>query len=60
MTSVYFARYYARQLLDRDLFVGTLTKVLSLPADMDPDLTLVNTLAQQKAKRLLEQVDDFF
>lgn len=60
MTSVYFARYYARQRLDRDLFVSTLTKVLSLPADSDPDLILVNTLAQEKAKKLLDQVDDFF
>ncbi len=60
MTSVYFAQYYARQRLDRDLFVSTLNKVLSTPADSDPDLTLINTLAQQKAKKLLAQVDDFF
>ena len=60
MTSVYFAQYYARQRLDRDLFVSTLNKVLSTPADSDPDLTLINTLAQQKAKRLLDQVDEFF
>ena len=51
MTSVYFAQYYARQRLDRDLFVSTLNKVLSTPADSDPDLTLINTLAQQKAKK---------
>jgi TRAP transporter T-component len=60
MTSVYFAQYYARQRLDQDLFVSTLNKVLSTPADSDPDLTLINTLAQQKAKKLLAQVDDFF
>ncbi|MBI5605012.1 MAG: hypothetical protein HY879_16865 [Deltaproteobacteria bacterium] len=60
MTSVYFARYYARQSLDRDLFISTLNQTLSIPADIEPDLTLMNTLAQQQAKRLLDQVDDLF
>ncbi len=60
MTSIYFAQYYAKQRLDRDLFVKTLKQVLSVPADSDPDLTLINTLAHEKAKKLLAQVDDFF
>lgn len=60
MTSIYFAQYYAKQRLDRELFVKTLTQVLAAPADIDPDLTLVNTLAQEKARKLLAQVDDFF
>jgi tetratricopeptide (TPR) repeat protein len=60
MTSVFFAQYYARQRLDRNLFVSTLKKVLSTPADSDPDLTLVNTLAHKKAQKLLDQVEDFF
>jgi hypothetical protein len=60
MTAVYYAEYYAKQRLDRDLFVKTLEGVLSVPADIDPDLTLVNTLAREKAKKLLGQVDEFF
>jgi hypothetical protein len=60
MTSIYYAQYYAKQRLDRDLFVNTLNKVLSIQADSEPDLTLINTLAHQKAKKLLSQVDDFF
>ncbi len=60
MTLIYFAQYYAKQRLDRDLFVNTLEKVLSIPADVEPDLTLINTLAHQKAKKLLDQVDEFF
>lgn len=60
MTSVYYAQYYAKQRLDRDLFVQTLTKVLSTPADIEPDLTLINTLAHQKAKKLQAQVDELF
>jgi hypothetical protein len=60
MAEVYYARYYARQRLDRELFVRTLNRVLQTPADQDPDLILLNTLAKQKARKLLEQVDEFF
>jgi hypothetical protein len=60
MTDVYYAEYYARQTLNRDLFVSTLKRVLETPAQVDPDLTLANTLAQRKAKKLLARVDEFF
>ena len=60
MTYVFYAQYYAKQRLDRDLFVKTLNQVLSTPPEIDPDLTLINTLAHEKAKRLLNQVDEFF
>jgi hypothetical protein len=60
MTEVYYAQYYARQRLDRDLFEGTLKRVLETPPDQEPDLTLINTLARQKAGKLLEQIDEFF
>jgi hypothetical protein len=60
MTDVYYAQYYARQTLNRDLFVNTLKSVLQSPADIEPDLTLVNTLAQRKARKLLERTDEFF
>ena len=60
MTQVYYAQYYAKQRLDRDLFIKTLNQVLATPVDIEPDLTLVNTLAQEKAKTLLTQVDEFF
>ncbi len=60
MGHVLYAKYYARQTLDRELFVLTLEKVLDTPADSVPELTLLNTLAKQQAKRLLEQIDDYF
>ena len=60
MTDVYYAQYYAKQTLNRDLFVSTLKRVLETPAGIEPDLTLANTLAQQKARRLLDQVNEFF
>ena len=60
MADLYFAQYYARQTLNRDLFVETLKRVLESSADAEPDLTLANTLAQRKARKLLAQVDEFF
>ncbi len=59
-TDVYYAQYYARQTLNRSLFVSTLKRVLETSADQEPELTLANTLAQRKAKKLLDRVDEFF
>ena len=60
MIDVYYAEYYARQTLNRELFVSTLKRVLETSARVEPDLTLANTLAQRKATKLLAQVDEFF
>jgi hypothetical protein len=60
MAYIFYAQYYAKQRLDRDLFVKTLNQVLSTPIDIEPDLTLINAVAQEKAKKLLAQVDEFF
>jgi len=60
MASVYYADNYARRALDKDLFISILKKVLETPADCSPELTLLNTVAQQKAKELLGRVDEYF
>ena len=60
MTRVYYADQYARRTLNKDLFVATLEKVLDMPVDKIPELTLLNTVAQKKAKELLEHIDEYF
>jgi len=60
MAHVLYAKYYARQTFDRELFVSTLEKVLDAPVDSVPELTLLNTMAKHQAKGLLEQVNDYF
>jgi hypothetical protein len=60
MTYVYYADVYARKTLDRELFTSTLQKTLDTPADIVPELTLLNTVARQKAAKLLAQADEFF
>jgi hypothetical protein len=60
MAYVYYANYYARQAFDKDLFISTLQKVLEIPADISPELILLNTVAKMKAKELLTHVDEYF
>jgi len=60
MAYIYYADNYARRALDKDLFVSTLNKVLEAPADCLPELTLLNTVAKQKAKELLRNADEYF
>ena len=57
---VLFAKYYARRIGDRTLFKETLQEVLAAPVDTVPELTLSNVLAQEKARKLLEQTDEYF
>jgi len=60
MAYVYYANYYARKKMDKDLFTATLQKVLEIPADTSPDLVLLNTVAKRQAKELLSRVEEYF
>ena len=60
MAYVYYASYYARNMMDKDLFTSTLQKVLETPPETSPDLVLLNTVAQKKAKELLSHVGEYF
>ena len=60
MAHVYYAYHYARRAFDRELYAATLEKVLATPADIEPDLTLINTAAQKRARELLDRQEDYF
>ena len=60
MARIYYADNYARKAFDRELFISILGKVLEIPADIAPELTLLNTVAHNKAKEMLDQVDEYF
>jgi hypothetical protein len=60
MSYVYYADHYARQALERDLFVSTLQKVLEAPPDMISELTLLNSVAKMKAKELMNHIEEYF
>jgi hypothetical protein len=60
MAHVYYASTYARQALDKDLFVSSLQRVLKSPADDPSELTLLNTVAKKKAQELLGRTQEYF
>ncbi|MFH1568272.1 MAG: TRAP transporter TatT component family protein [Gemmatimonadota bacterium] len=60
MVNVQMARFYARQIFDRDLYEVLLRQVLAAPADAVPELVLQNRVAQQMARQLLGEADANF
>jgi len=57
---VMYAKYYARQIQDRNLFQNTLKQVLETPANTYGDKTFINEVARRKAKLLLDNIDKYF
>lgn len=59
MAKVIYARQYARLVFDRELHDRLLTEVLKAEPDV-PGYALGNTLAQQRARELLDSADEYF
>jgi len=59
MVKVLYARHYARLMFDRELHDRLLHEVLKAESDV-PGYALSNTLAQQKARELLNSAKDYF
>jgi tetratricopeptide (TPR) repeat protein len=55
-----YAKYYAVQINDKELFVSTLNKILSAPDDILPEEAFSNGAVKLKAKELLGHADDYF
>ena len=60
MAKVYFADYYAKKAFDRELFIATLEDVLKTSADIEVKLTLLNSVAHNKARKMIMEADDYF
>ncbi len=60
LVRLFFAKTYAVQTQNRELFESQLQAVLQAPADLLPEQRLANQVARQKAAKLLEQVDELF
>jgi hypothetical protein len=56
----FYAKSYAVQVQDRELFRQQLTEILEAPDDLLPEQRLANEIAKRKAKALLAQEDDLF
>lgn len=59
MVRVLYAQYYARLVFDQQLHDRLLNEVLAADPHA-PGLTLINTLAQQRARKLLASGKDYF
>jgi hypothetical protein len=59
MAKVIFAERYARLMFNRELHDRLLQETLSAEVRQE-DLTLMNTIAKQKAKQLLVSAKDYF
>ena len=55
-----YAKYYAVQTKDRELFISTLNRIISAPVDIMPDEAFANEATKIKARDLLLHVDNYF
>ncbi len=55
-----YAKYYAYQVQDRELYLDILNGIVSAPDDLLPEMAFVNEASRQKAQRMIQQVDNVF
>jgi hypothetical protein len=60
MAYIYYAEYYAKKVFDKALYLSILENVHKSPADIVPELTLLNTIAHKKATQLMQEADEYF
>jgi hypothetical protein len=60
LTYIYYARYYALQTQNEELFDQLLDKVLTTPANVLPEYQLLNVIAKEKARILQNKKEDLF
>ena len=60
LVDVLYAEYLARQRLDQSAFHNRLTRVIEAPADLYPEMALVNEVARVRASHLLQYENDWF
>ncbi|MGH2568610.1 MAG: TRAP transporter TatT component family protein [Bacteroidota bacterium] len=60
MSYVYYAKTYAVQVQDKQLFESLLEKIEEAPVDILPEARLPNAVAKKKARLLRETIDELF
>jgi tetratricopeptide (TPR) repeat protein len=60
LTYVYYAKTYAVQMQNQELFESLLKKVEDASPDILPDARLSNAIAKKKARLLREHMNDLF
>ena len=57
---VLYAQTYARMTFNQELYVSLLQEVIDFPIESQPNSGLANQVAKHNARRLLDEVDQFF
>ncbi len=57
---ILYADQYAKKAFDKELYISILEKVLGTPADIVPELTLLNTVSHRRAQEMLGEADEYF
>ncbi|MCK5077346.1 MAG: hypothetical protein KAR38_13275, partial [Calditrichia bacterium] len=60
ITKVFYARFYAVQVQDAELYENLLQEVLDADLEILPDFKLINKLAKQKAQLWIDKKDELF
>ncbi|MDA0986549.1 MAG: TRAP transporter TatT component family protein [Bacteroidetes bacterium] len=60
LTNIYFAKSYAVQTQNKELFTSLLDNTISASIDLLPEYRLINAIAKKKAKILLENKEELF
>ena len=60
MAYIYYAEYYAKKVFDKALYISILENVHNTPADIVPELALLNTIAHRRATQLMQEADEYF
>lgn len=55
-----YAKYYAYQIQDRELYAQSLQTVIDAPDDLMPEIAFINAAAKRKAISLLKDIDRVF
>lgn len=60
LTYIFYAKFYAIQKQDKELFQNLINEVLNAPENLLPEERLVNKLSKDTAKTLARNIDDYF
>lgn len=60
LAKVIYAQFYLTLIKDEESFEKILNEVLRTPSDVLPDAALANEIAKEKARRLLEKLEELF
>ena len=60
MAYVLYAETCAKKVFDKALYISILENVHNTPANIIPELTLLNMIAHERATQLIQEANEYF